>query len=66
MFQNIGPSLSRQNFIAKTQTGSFQSKVFPPQKYSPQNHLGGTQVHLLKANCAASQYRTEKMFVSGF
>ncbi|MEX0875598.1 MAG: ABC transporter substrate-binding protein [Actinomycetota bacterium] len=66
MFQNTGPSLSRQNFIAKTQTGSFQSKVFPPQKYSPQNHLGGTQVHLLKANCAAGQYRTEKMFVSGF
>jgi ABC-type branched-subunit amino acid transport system substrate-binding protein len=66
MLQNVGPSLSRQGFIGKTETGSFQSKVFPPQKYSPQNHLGGTQVHLLKADCGAGQYRTEKTFVSGF
>ncbi len=66
MFENAGPALSRQQFIAKTQSASFETKVYPPQKYSPQNHLGGTQVHLLKADCASGQYRTEKTFVSGF
>lgn len=66
MFDKAGKDLSRQSFIASTQSSSFETKVYPPQKYSPQNHLGGTQVHLLKADCGAAQYRTEKTFVSGF
>ena len=66
MFDKAGQSLSRQSFISSVQSSSFETKLYPPQKYSPQNHLGGTQVHLLKADCGASQYRTEKTFVSGF
>lgn len=66
MFDNVGKDLSRQGFISKTQTGSFSSNVFPPLKYTPQNHLGASQAHLLKANCNTNQYVTEKMFVGGF
>ena len=66
MFKNVGADLSRQSFISKTQSGSFTSNVFPPQKYTPQNHFGSSQVHLLKANCNTGQHVTEKMFVGGF
>lgn len=66
MFKNVGADLSRQSFISKTQTGSFSSNVFPPLKYTPQNHLGSSQVHLLKANCSTGQHVTEKTFVGGF
>jgi ABC-type branched-subunit amino acid transport system substrate-binding protein len=66
MFKNVGADLSRQSFISKTQSGAFTSNVFPPQKYTPQNHFGSSQVHLLKANCNTGQHVTEKMFVGGF
>ncbi|MGH9203880.1 MAG: ABC transporter substrate-binding protein, partial [Vicinamibacterales bacterium] len=66
MFKNVGADLSRQSFISKTQVGAFTSNVFPPLKYTAQNHFGSSQVHLLKANCNTGQHVTEKTFVGGF
>lgn len=66
MLKNAGQDLSRQSFTAKTQTGSFSTNVYPPLKYTPEDHFGSSQVHLLKANCSSGQYVTEKTFVGGF
>jgi ABC-type branched-subunit amino acid transport system substrate-binding protein len=67
MLLAAGPSPSRQSFIAGgTSNKEFKTNVFPPVRYTPQNHFGSSQVHLLKANCSKEQYVTEKTFVSKF
>ena len=68
MFNAAAKNLTRQNFIATVQSGSFKTNVFPALKYTPTNHFGANQVHVLKANCSKEppQYVTEKTFVSKF
>lgn len=62
-----GETPSRQSFISAANSGkTFETKVFPPLRYTPQNHFGSSQVHLLKADCAKEQYVTEKTFVGKF
>lgn len=68
MFKAAGKNLTRQNFISTASNGSFKTNVFPALKFTPNNHFGASQVHLLKANCQKDppQYATEKTFVSKF
>ena len=66
LFQATGPSLSREAFIAKTQTSTVKSGVFPDLTYTPSNHFGARQVHVLRADCSRSRYVTEKAFASSF
>lgn len=66
-----GPNLTREGFIASSQNASIHTGVFPDVQYTPQNHFGAKQVHLLKNVCrsrgsAAGYYITEKAFVSSF
>lgn len=69
-FAAAGPAkMSRQNIITTLESGkAFATNVYPPVKYSPQNHLGATQAHLLRANCGAAPpaYQTEAQFASSF
>ncbi len=64
LLDNAGPSLSREGFISATSTATVKSGVFPDLKYTPTNHFGATQAHMLRADCATSQYVTEKGFYS--
>jgi ABC-type branched-subunit amino acid transport system substrate-binding protein len=67
MFQASGKDMTRQSFVQTLESGKrFQTGIYPPVQYSPSNHFGGTQSHLLKADCQARRYITEAQFVSGF
>ena len=63
----FGDDLTREDFRAVVeQSTGVQSKIFPPLNYSPQDHFGSKQVHLLKADCATGEYKTEATFAGSF
>jgi hypothetical protein len=66
LFEATGPNLSREAFIAKTQTSTVKSGVFPDLTFTPTNHFGAKQVHVLRADCNRRAYVTEKAFASSF
>jgi hypothetical protein len=66
MLDNAGPNLSREGFISSTSSATFKSGVYPDLKYSPQNHFGASQVHVLRADCGSRQFVTEHAFKSSF
>jgi ABC-type branched-subunit amino acid transport system substrate-binding protein len=59
--------LTREDFtkMLETQSG-IQTKTNPQLSYTPSNHFGADQVHVLQADCAAGQYKTLATFASGF
>ena len=67
MLQAAGQDLSRQSFIAALTSGKeFATRVFPPVRFSPADHFGSSQAHLLEADCSKRQYKTVAQFVAGF
>lgn len=66
LFENAGKDLSRQSFILSTEKASVKTGLFPEVQYTPQNHFGASQVHLLRANCSTRVYDTEARFKSSF
>jgi ABC-type branched-subunit amino acid transport system substrate-binding protein len=65
MFNEAGPDMSRQSFVQTLESGKeFGSGVYPPVRFSPDNHFGGRQAHLLEADSGA--FRTIAQFVSSF
>ena len=67
MFDAAGPDMTRQSFVSTLEGGKpFAGGVYPPTKYSPRSHFGGSQVHALQADCASSRFKTIATFVSGF
>ncbi len=59
--------LTREDFVKmlQTQTGMV-SKVFPQLSYTPSDHFGAKQVHVVQADCATSEHKTLATFASGF
>jgi branched-chain amino acid transport system substrate-binding protein len=67
MFDAAGPDMTRQSFVQLLESGQpFETGVYPPVRYSAENHFGGSQVHVLKADCGSRTYRTVATFASGF
>ena len=65
--QTFGNDLTREDFRALVEsTPSLKTPVFPLVGYSSQQHFGGQQVHVLRADCSATQYRTLRSFASSF
>jgi ABC-type branched-subunit amino acid transport system substrate-binding protein len=63
----FGHDLTREDFRAVVESaGRIQTGVFPDVEYSPQDHFGGTAVHVLEADCGPKQYRDGGTFVTGF
>jgi hypothetical protein len=59
--------LTREDFVKMLPTQSgMASKVFPQLSYTPTNHFGAKQVHVLQADCAAGEHKTLATFASGF
>ena len=67
MFDAAGKDMSRQSFVTTLESGKqFAGGVYPPVTYSARNHLGGSQVHAVQADCSSGTYKTIATFVSGF
>jgi ABC-type branched-subunit amino acid transport system substrate-binding protein len=63
----FGNDLTREDFRALVESsGRVKTGVYPDVEYSPQNHFGGTAVHVLKADCGPKQYRDAGTFRSSF
>lgn len=65
MFEATGPKLGRaalMNTIEQKKDG-FSGGVFPPVKFTPKDHFGGTGAFLLKANCDIKQYTSGTDFI---
>jgi ABC-type branched-subunit amino acid transport system substrate-binding protein len=67
-YQGIfGNDLTREDFRAMLeQQQNIKTDMFGPLSYSPTDHFGGSQVHVLRASCADEQYKTIHSFVTGF
>ena len=64
-FDATGRDLSRPRLLATITSGrEFASSVLPPVRYTPENHFGAAQAHLLEADCQNRRYRTVASFVS--
>jgi ABC-type branched-subunit amino acid transport system substrate-binding protein len=59
--------LTREDFVKmlELQEG-IQTKVAPQLSYTPDDHFGASQVHVLQADCGSEQHRTVATFASGF
>ena len=67
LFLGAGEGVSRQSFVQSLEGGAtFQTNVYPPLQFSPQNHFGATSVHVLQADCGSQSYKTIGQFVTGF
>jgi ABC-type branched-subunit amino acid transport system substrate-binding protein len=63
----FGNDLTREDFRALVESaGRVSTGVYPDVDYSPQNHFGGTAVHVLRADCGPRTYRDAGQFRSSF
>ncbi len=59
--------LTREDFVKMLQTQSgITTKSNPVLSYTPTDHFGAKQVHVLKADCASGEHKTLATFASGF
>jgi hypothetical protein len=42
------------------------SGIFPQLSFTPDDHFGASQVHVLQADCGTGEHRTLATFASGF
>jgi ABC-type branched-subunit amino acid transport system substrate-binding protein len=66
MLEATGPELGRAAFMDTIEQGdAFDTGVYGPVTFSPDDHFGGSAAHLLKADCSAQpfHYVTEQRFV---
>jgi len=67
MFDAAGPDMSRQSLVSVLENGKpYAGGVYPPVTYTARNHFGGSQVHVLQADCGTGTFKTIGTFVSGF
>lgn len=63
MMMKTGKDLTRQRFMSTVANGSFNTGIFPAVSYGGKTRFGGTAMHLLKADCGARKYKTQRMNV---
>jgi branched-chain amino acid transport system substrate-binding protein len=63
-----GPKLTREGLVQALSTASIKTGILPDLQFSPSNHFGARQVHVLRNVCSGSggNYVTEAAFVSSF
>jgi branched-chain amino acid transport system substrate-binding protein len=68
LFQKTGENLTREAFIASTSNATVKTGTYPDLRYTPQDHFGAQQVHVLKNVCQGNggYYVTDQAFASGF
>jgi branched-chain amino acid transport system substrate-binding protein len=64
MFEATGDDLGRAALMNTIEKGdTFETNVYPPIEFQPDQPFGGTGAHLLEADCATRQYTTKQQFV---
>ena len=59
--------LTREDFVKMLQQQQGMApKVFPQLSYTPEDHFGARQVHVLQADCASGEHKTLATYASGF
>jgi len=71
LLQNAGQNLTRGGFISATDHASIKTGVYPDLQFSPSNHFGARQVHVLQNVCKsrgnqAGYYITKYAFKTSF
>ena len=72
LIEASGRELTRQRFVYFAErVRNIQTGVYPPVTFSPDDHRGGTQVHLNEAQCSGykagdNRWHTIRAFVSDF
>jgi branched-chain amino acid transport system substrate-binding protein len=72
LLEGAGRQLSREGFVGSAQRAkNVKTGVFPPVTFSPQDHFGGSQIHLNEAQCSGykagdNRWHTIKSYVSDF
>lgn len=67
MFNGTGTGITRESFVLKSEKlRNVETGVFPNLDFSPSDHLGGTAMHLNRADCANNRWVTEQAFVRDF
>jgi branched-chain amino acid transport system substrate-binding protein len=63
-----GPNLTREGFIQAMSQASIKTGILPDLTFSPSDHFGASQVHVLRNVCSGSggNYVTEAAFKSSF
>jgi ABC-type branched-subunit amino acid transport system substrate-binding protein len=64
MLEATGPELGRAAFMnALVTTPEFDNGIYPPLRYTAEDHFGGTGAYLLRADCDIKQYVSGAEFV---
>ena len=64
LLENAGPNLTREGFIAATETvRNLKTPAMPVLNYSKTDHFGAEQMHLSEARCSDSRWHTVEPFV---
>ena len=58
--------VTREDFRNLVENSTVETGIFPSTSYSPDNHFGANQVHVIKANCTTEEYETVASFATGF
>jgi hypothetical protein len=68
LFDKTGENLTREGFIATTETARIHTGVYPDLQYSPEERFGAKQVHVIKNVCTgdSGHYETLEAFKSSF
>lgn len=66
MFRTAGKDLTREGFVASLERSSIKTGILADVRFSPDDHFGGTAMHLLRADCSRNAWVTEQAFVSDF
>ena len=63
----FGTDLTREGFRAVVaESQKIETGVFPSLTFSPTDHFGANQVHVLQADCGPKTYKTLATFASDF
>jgi branched-chain amino acid transport system substrate-binding protein len=67
-FHMAGPNLTREGYIQTLSSASIKTGILPDLQFSPSDHFGANQVHVLRNVCSGSggNYVTEAAFKSSF
>ncbi|MDQ4059335.1 MAG: ABC transporter substrate-binding protein [Actinomycetota bacterium] len=67
LLRRPGKDLSRERFVYFSErASSIKTGVLPTLSFSPTDHFGGSQMHLLRAECSDNRFVTEQAFVNNF
>ena len=67
LLEKAGRDLTRERFVYFTERArNVKNGIGPPLNFSPGDHYGADQVHVLQASCSDNRWHTLKSFVSDF